>query len=409
MNKPTPKLRLAASRLCGATALVLLGAPALLASSGESEAIRVAGVIRDFLPGHPAFRSDRQFDHRDLHIASLMGPMLNENGNPVFTGEGTIVESPATDAFGRAIPPLLAKRGSPLGSFEIVGGRLIPKEQFTARVTLIGAAIQTSSYHVPVTTRIRVGDQVFEPFGAFESPVGGNVNDNQSATGRRNDIESREFVLPGLFPPDTSITVDGSSWLLDSGSGASDNHWGAYMSESSLDNSGQVSVLRDGDPVPNISGAFSQGSVGDYVSEYVDSETQTMRLDANEVIWLFELGTSASNTSADFQDLVVLVSLATGRSAFDGPRDRCGDYLSDVEATMGASDLGGVEAASDVENWFTTNPTENVSAIHAIDLVESDGLYQFSTPDFTPIENGLFGKQGANHNRSFTYEIHADF
>ena len=69
-------------------------------------------------------------------------------------------------------------------------------------------------------------------------------------------------------------------------------------------------MLRNGDPVPSIDGIYGQGSVKDFVSDYIDVSSNTMALEDNEVIYLYELGTTYSSSSADFQDLVVLVSLS---------------------------------------------------------------------------------------------------
>jgi hypothetical protein len=54
------------------------------------------------------------------------------------------------------------------------------------------------------------------------------------------------------------------------------------------------------------------------VDEYVNSETNKISLKPNQAIYLFELGTTdVNNAAADFQDLVVVVTLARNRSSLE--------------------------------------------------------------------------------------------
>lgn len=376
------------------------------ASDTERDAIRLAGVIRDFKANDPVFPDPSA----DPFVCGIVATTLGESGDPVATGEGFIVRSPAYDVSGASINPALAAEGAAIDDFEIIGGQLLPASRYTAKITLLGAAIQNDSYHIPVTTRIRVGDQVFQPFGAFDSPVAGNVNDNQSATGNSNTIPARDFILPDLYASDTAITVDGRSWDKDSGTGREDHDWSVDMQCSSYDASPQVRVLRHGDPVPNINGAYDQASIDEYVKDFVDSDSQTMRLDANQVIWLFELGLNASHSSADFQDLVIVVTLATDPSYFnDRPTTPCGGSIADAPATLGEPSNAGLNQ-DNLKPCFTTIPAVNVSSPHAITLIDSgNGYFEFNADDFTPIDDRLYGNEDREHNRSFTYEIHANF
>jgi hypothetical protein len=55
--------------------------------------------------------------------------------------------------------------------FEISEGRVVPTEEFAAKVSVLGAAITSGGVDMPVTVRVNVGDSVFEPFGDFDNPV----------------------------------------------------------------------------------------------------------------------------------------------------------------------------------------------------------------------------------------------
>jgi hypothetical protein len=78
---------------------------------------------------------------------------------------------------------------------------------------------------------------------------------------------------------------------------------------SSMSNSSNLNVLRNGDSVPKIPDAMGQDSIEDYLQDYVNKNNKIV-LEENEVIFLFELGTTnLSSSAADFQDLVVLMTI----------------------------------------------------------------------------------------------------
>ena len=71
-------------------------------------------------------------------------------------------------------------------------------------------------------------------------------------------------------------------------------------------NSKHVYVLREGDAVPDIDGFLDQGNVVSFLTDYIDNNK--INIGKNDVIYLFELGTTnTKSAAADFQDLVVLV------------------------------------------------------------------------------------------------------
>lgn len=190
--------------------------------------------------------------------------------------------------------------------FDITGDRVVPTEEFAVKVQVLGAAISAGgSYDIPVSTRIRVAGATYEPFGQFGKAINGNVND---------DNNPREHVFPTKFPAGTSVSVLGKSWLKKKSKykGNKEWHWQTYMTvDGSASDTQQLIVLRNGDDVPDIQGYLDQGNLVDFVRDYVDPETDKVVLDENQAIFLYELGTTNMNSAAaDFQDLVVLVTLA---------------------------------------------------------------------------------------------------
>ncbi len=184
--------------------------------------------------------------------------------------------------------------------FEISEGRVVPTEAFAAKVSVLGAAITSGGQDMPVTVRFHIGDQVIEPFGNYDNPDVGDVNDHRGP---------RHFIIEEVFDASEQIEVTATSWRTNGD---------RYLQRNSHDESPSVKVLRDGDPVPDITGFDGQADAVHFVQKYIDPDTNTMYLDENQVIYLFELGTTRlSSSAADFQDVVVLVTLGESPEALN--------------------------------------------------------------------------------------------
>jgi hypothetical protein len=244
------------------------------------------------------------------------GVNLNGMGNGAHSGEDC---AQYLGVF--ALQTIEAQEEAPV-AFRITGGRVAPEEQFAAKVTVLGAAITAGgAYDVPVTLSIKVGNMTIEPLGNSNKPVDANVNDGNNP---------RSYILAGTYGAGTEISVKGTSWIKKSSSysGLSNTHWKVCLSKDSSTDSPNIKVLRNGDPVPSIQPFMNQSTIESFVRDYVDLSTHTMVLDENQAIFLFELGTTdLDSAAADFQDLVVLVTLA---------RDPA-DLLNDADDDDGSS------------------------------------------------------------------------
>lgn len=189
--------------------------------------------------------------------------------------------------------------------FDIESGQVTLEETFAAKVEVLGAAITSSGHDVPVTVQVKIGDQTFQPFGAFNGPAtGGNVNDGQA----------RSFVINQIFDADAPLTIAAKSWdsdnLANGIANLNNSDLSLHYSRDSHEQSDHVKVLRHGDPVPNIAGFDGQTDAAAYIDQHIDSVTNTISLRPNQVIYLYELGVSdLDSAAADFQDLVVVVTL----------------------------------------------------------------------------------------------------
>ncbi len=187
--------------------------------------------------------------------------------------------------------------------FDITDGEVIPTEAYHATVTILGSAINYGGqYEMPVTTGINVGSTCFEPWGCWETePVDANVNDGNNP---------RVYELPQTFAANTPISISSNCWMKKSSgySGEENSHWKIYRTVHSHPASNRVYVLRNGDDVPDVQGFLDQQSILYYVNDYVVDDKIT--LTENQVIYLFEYTSDLGGSSADYQDLVVLITLS---------------------------------------------------------------------------------------------------
>ncbi len=190
--------------------------------------------------------------------------------------------------------------------FDIVNDTIVPKGNFISGFGVLGAAIQSGDDDLMVTARIKIGNDTFDPWGDYELPVTGNVNDHTTYSWDLNDT----------YPAGTPITISGKSWIWNYGAAHDSTNnadWHTYLEFNSEDNPDNVIVLENGDEVPTIPGLDEQPDIAEFVDAYV--EDGKIVLEENEAIFLFELGTTdLGSTAADFQDLVILVSVDSGES-----------------------------------------------------------------------------------------------
>jgi hypothetical protein len=204
---------------------------------------------------------------------------------------------------------------SPLDDFDITDKTVVPGQDYAVRFTVLGCALSLQGqYNMPVTVEVNIGGTVYEPFGRTDRALGG---------GDVNDGLPHQWIAPGTFEAGTPISLMGRAYNKYSGySGNFESHWYLYQTVGSTTESEFLMVLRDGDPVPPVPGFLDQDALVDFVRPFVDPSTDTVVLGDHQAIFCFELGApDVSHPSADFQDCVVLVSLADDPGYFHGDGD----------------------------------------------------------------------------------------
>jgi prepilin-type N-terminal cleavage/methylation domain-containing protein len=168
------------------------------------------------------------------------------------------------------------------------GGTITITQPSTMYIQVLGGEITCGAggVTIPTTTTINV------------TPQGGTTT---STT-----LPSSTKALNVSATVGTTLTVTGASLPVAGCSGFS-----GYSFNSATNNGTQVWTLRNGDSVPNFPPFGGQGTIDSYLTQYLDPATQKVKLADNQVIFLYELGTTNSSSSAyDMQDLVVLATIA---------------------------------------------------------------------------------------------------
>jgi len=173
------------------------------------------------------------------------------------------------------------------GGFTIRDGSLVPASEYTAEAKVLGAGFTygAGGPNIDIRLDVVIGESTLDPWP-------GNINNN-------GNPRSHTFTNQ---PAGAAIKV-----------AATADKNGIYISPRtrwSNASTGWVYVLRDGDTPPNIGAFGDQDSATSYVSPYLDDNGK-IDISDNQAIFLFELGNSQTGSAADFQDVVVLVSLQT--------------------------------------------------------------------------------------------------
>ena len=165
----------------------------------------------------------------------------------------------------------------------VSNGNVVLNEDCIVTITCLGAEFQNGAHgaRIPVHAFYRVNSASWNRFAG--------------------DVQGGEQVVLNDLTEGDTVGIR-SRWRLN----ARDN--GDYTSN---DGSGHVWILRQGDVVPSIEALGDQASIASFLDGYIDGNGR-LTIGVNEVVFLFELSKQTDYkkfSSADFQDLVVLVSM----------------------------------------------------------------------------------------------------
>lgn len=169
--------------------------------------------------------------------------------------------------------------------YEVSGGTVTVTPDKNVELKVIGAAITCGAGGKEIDVMVSLGIN-----NAFTS-----LFDNK-------DVDGGEVYSTTTSASDVNYVVRGTASL---------KSCNKFSKTYDSTNTTQVKTLINGEQAPALAGFGGQQSVTSFLAPYLDS-TGKVVLASNQVIMLFELGTSGSGSAssgADFQDLVVLFSI----------------------------------------------------------------------------------------------------
>ncbi len=195
----------------------------------------------------------------------------------------------STKAFARPYnPPFTLNSGSSNSGGN--GGTITITQSSTMYVEVLGGSITCGAAGavIPTTTTVNV------------TPSGGTTTSTTLPSSTKSLNLSVGVGTTLTFTGDAPIrTTCGSGYPANS----------TYNSQTN--NGTQVLTLRNGDTVPLTTPFGRQPTIDSYLTKYIDPTTKKVKLAENQVIYLYELGsTTTTEASFDVQDLVVLATIA---------------------------------------------------------------------------------------------------
>ena len=189
-------------------------------------------------------------------------------------------------------PPFTLNTGSASSGGN--GGTLTINQPSTMYIEVLGGAITCGAAGVviPTTTTVNV------------TPSGGTTTNTTLSS------STKSLNLSAAIGTTLTVTGTALGTLTTPSSNICSGFTGSTY-QSQANNGTQVLTLRNGDTVPLFSPFGTQPTIDSYLTKYIDPATGKVKIAENQVIYLYELGTTNSaQTSYDVQDLVVLATIS---------------------------------------------------------------------------------------------------
>lgn len=348
------------------TVMAVNNAP-VRAQDNPPDVIKLAGVIRDFVPGHPDFAIT---DPAVMaHYVRNVGPTLDTTYRPVFIANGEEVTSQWYDEDGNPIEPY-AGPGLPGGHFDV---DVYDEPDATDEIY--------HKHEYDDTYDVTYVDVVNNPF------LGGSDFDTVIGAGYSNHLRLEFF----------NVHNSGSgTYTFDAGDGV------------------QTGTTADGFTATFDPALLTQLRVS-FISlatlrptKPKDSQHDPVDRDDAFHLRMFDVVTDEL-----VYELAVYHHYKEGEQTDDTPGgqdDACGVPLNDTAGTYGSAGGGAITDAESFDQWFRDELGTNQSTGHSIALQrDPEGVYEYMTDNFFPIDGQLQGNGGDSHNNYFTYTIAASF
>ncbi|MEE9129253.1 MAG: fibro-slime domain-containing protein [Phycisphaerales bacterium] len=350
----------------GVIAVVAVNNAPVRAQDAPPDVINLSGVIRDFLPSHPDFAIT---DPAVMgHYVRNVSPMLDSTERPVFIDTGQEVTSQWYDKDGNPIAPY-AGPGLPGGHFDVdvynepSTNELFHEHQYDDKHNI---------------TYIDVVNNPLLEGSDFDTVIGSSYPNNlrmeflnvHNGGGGTYTFDAGDGVLTGN-------TADGFTTTFDP----------ALLTQLRV-SFVALEALRPTKP------GTSQGDAVDR-----DDSFHLRMFDVITDAMVYEVAVYHHfKKNEEIQDIP------------EGQEDACGVPINDTAGTYGSLGGGAITDAGSFDQWFRDELGTNQSTGHSIALQrDPEGVYEYMTDDFFPIDGQLQGNGGDPHNNYFTYTFAATF
>lgn len=365
----------------------------------------MVGTVRDFTSSHPDFGQDTGIGYG--HVAGNVGLAQSASGKPLLAGVGYLVNTQWRDRSASAIAPHLYSNGA--GMLQLV-----------------------------MTPNLS-GHPTFDTYDSADGPYGGaNVG---STPGVQTGATMPTITVPTGLPPlidEAVYSGNGNSTI------AADIHCNKFeiKNNHTVTISGDVTIMCEQDFLVNNHGSIIIPD-GSSLTVYARDKIEfTNNVDINlsspdhsklviynlgfrevrlwnhasiyaEIISPFAQFHGTNNT--DFYGTIEALTIQLDNSAglhldLAGSVDACNTLLSDTAGSAGSASTANVTSSTTFNEWFTEVLGTNLALNHSITLTRNaSGVYEYIDNSFYPINDRLFGNEGAPNNGNFTFEATFSF
>ncbi len=415
------------------------------------------GIVRDFRSDHPDFAivPPEGFGHTPANVSLTLSSALK----PVFVGQGFKAATQWRTVMGRPIAPHMYNRvGWEYYTWDNAGVSVDSSMVLQSNATIdswdssqgnytdtqgTDGFLALNSNDITLENGADIGATVFT--GPDSDPS--LLSLGNQVTGYAGTLET-EGTMPIVIVPNLGASIgsvfvaNGMTRVINS-SFLCDNFELDNLAIADID--GDVSIvcsgiltLRNNSQINLRPGARLRiYTLGDVVISYNVAEVNTNTMDPSLVTW-YHMSTSPFNIQNNSKIVATIVAPNAelqimnnghlygnfkGKSLWMGNNGElhidtaggalpmvCGTLVDDTKGTMGVFSRGAVDSRYTFGQWFRNKAGVNAGKAYQLSLnLAADGMYEFMTADFHPIDDDLYGNEGASHNWYFTLEIPATF
>lgn len=404
----------------GAVALAFLVLEVLSSGFASAQApptiINVPGIVWDFQRSHADFNitPGGGFGHYAGNIALSIGP----DQKPVFTGGGFLVNAEWTNSALRPIAPHMFVNASaiPLNTPPIYNPATTTQDTFDSDLGPynsqppgvsptfnVGGFMPTVSEPVPFV--VNDGDASYKSSqnGFPPNTISSDIHCNNFSTQMSTELRISgdvTILVEGNFVIDQNTHI-----FINPGSSLTVYVKGLFKVSQLSTINVDISVLPKVIGDPNLVHIINLGSTQMEINQ--SSEVSAVIISPDAALHLAQ----GDQFYGKFAGMGLSMDKDSGLHIDTSPiRDSCMNALIDNAGTPAMASTGGITSAATFNEWYNNVLGTNLSMIHRFDMIRDvTGNYEYTTTEFHPIDDRLYGNEGDAHNYFFTYMMAAGF